>query len=195
MKKAKTNLYVMLAAGLGLTLGTSCNNATPPAETETPAETVEEVVKPKEPSTKVTTTVDIHEDITLEHAEAMMDSYIKIKNALVQSHGEEAQVAAREFLNLLDHETDPMVADLRNDVLSIADSVDTHIQRNHFHTLSHNMYVFAKSTGAGKDRLYVHHCPMAMNHDGGHWISDTEEVLNPYFGEHMLNCGKIEEKL
>ncbi len=188
------SLFMAISLGFAFT---ACNSPAPAEseETATTEEVAPEPVKEEEPSTKVTKTVDIHEDITPEHAEAILDGYLKIKDALVESHGEDAQVAATEFLALLDHESDAMVADLRGDVQSIADSADKHTQRNHFHTLSHNMYVFAKSTGAGKGRLHVHHCPMAMNHEGGHWISDNTEVVNPYFGEHMLNCGKLEESL
>jgi Cu(I)/Ag(I) efflux system membrane fusion protein len=38
-------------------------------------------------------------------------------------------------------------------------------------------------------------CPMAMNNKGAFWLSDSEEILNPYFGEAMLTCGNVEEEL
>ena len=41
--------------------------------------------------------------------------------------------------------------------------------------------------------LYVQFCPMANNDKGATWISREEEIINPYFGDVMLNCGNVEE--
>ena len=38
-------------------------------------------------------------------------------------------------------------------------------------------------------------CPMAFDNQGAFWLSDSEEVLNPYFGDKMLTCGSVKEKL
>lgn len=38
-------------------------------------------------------------------------------------------------------------------------------------------------------------CPMAMNNEGAFWLSDSDKVLNPYFGDAMLTCGNVEEEL
>lgn len=43
--------------------------------------------------------------------------------------------------------------------------------------------------------LYLMNCPMAFNNQGGQWISDGKEVLNPYFGSAMLQCGEVTEVL
>jgi hypothetical protein len=34
---------------------------------------------------------------------------------------------------------------------------------------------------------------MAFNNKGDFWLSDNEEVLNPYFGDKMLRCGEVVE--
>ena len=39
--------------------------------------------------------------------------------------------------------------------------------------------------------LYLIHCPMAFNDRGADWISDEAKVINPYFGDEMLHCGKV----
>jgi hypothetical protein len=36
---------------------------------------------------------------------------------------------------------------------------------------------------------------MARNNQGGFWLSDDEEIRNPYFGDKMLTCGSVTEKL
>jgi Cu(I)/Ag(I) efflux system membrane fusion protein len=42
---------------------------------------------------------------------------------------------------------------------------------------------------------YRQFCPMAMNNVGAYWLSDSDKILNPYFGDAMLTCGNVEEKL
>jgi hypothetical protein len=44
---------------------------------------------------------------------------------------------------------------------------------------------------AAAEPLYLIHCPMAFNDQGADWISDEAKVLNPYFGDEMLHCGKV----
>jgi hypothetical protein len=36
---------------------------------------------------------------------------------------------------------------------------------------------------------------MAFNDQGAYWISDREEIRNPYFGDKMLTCGVVKEEL
>ena len=43
------------------------------------------------------------------------------------------------------------------------------------------------------DKLFVQFCPMADNNTGAFWISREDQILNPYFGDMMLNCGSVEE--
>lgn len=34
---------------------------------------------------------------------------------------------------------------------------------------------------------------MAFDNKGAFWLSEIEEIRNPYFGEAMLNCGEVHE--
>ena len=43
--------------------------------------------------------------------------------------------------------------------------------------------------------IYKQYCPMALNNTGGYWLSSEEKILNPYFGDKMLKCGKIDSKI
>ncbi|NJN26228.1 MAG: DUF3347 domain-containing protein [Cyclobacteriaceae bacterium] len=36
---------------------------------------------------------------------------------------------------------------------------------------------------------------MAFNDEGAFWLSKEEEIYNPYFGDKMLKCGRMEEKI
>lgn len=42
---------------------------------------------------------------------------------------------------------------------------------------------------------YVQHCPMAFDNAGANWLSDEEQIRNPYFGDMMLKCGTVTDEL
>lgn len=43
--------------------------------------------------------------------------------------------------------------------------------------------------------IYKQFCPMAFDNKGASWLSDSQEIRNPYFGDMMLTCGKVEDML
>lgn len=42
-------------------------------------------------------------------------------------------------------------------------------------------------------KVYVVHCPMALDGKGASWLQANDDILNPYYGEAMLKCGAVEE--
>ena len=44
-------------------------------------------------------------------------------------------------------------------------------------------------------KVYVDFCPMAFDNTGADWISDVQEIKNPYFGDKMMKCGSIKLEL
>ncbi len=41
--------------------------------------------------------------------------------------------------------------------------------------------------------LYLEYCPMADDNKGEYWLSDKEEIANPYFGQQMPKCGEVKK--
>lgn len=72
---------------------------------------------------------------------------------------------------------------------------DIEAQRRSFSTLSDNLYKSAQAFGLGGKEAFYTYCPMAFNDEGAYWLSDKAKVRNPYFGEKMLVCGEVKEKL
>jgi Cu(I)/Ag(I) efflux system membrane fusion protein len=66
-------------------------------------------------------------------------------------------------------------------------------QREHFAMLSENILEMTESFGLEKDKVYKQFCPMAFNDKGANWLSEIEEIRNPYFGDDMLTCGEVKE--
>jgi len=43
--------------------------------------------------------------------------------------------------------------------------------------------------------LYLLHCPMARDGEGGHWLGRSHKIENPYFGSEMFGCGSVKSQL
>ncbi|WP_162946374.1 DUF3347 domain-containing protein [Chitinophaga barathri] len=68
-------------------------------------------------------------------------------------------------------------------------------RRSSFQMVSDQLYDLLQTTGFKGRTVYRQHCPMAFNNRGAHWLSDTTEVVNPYFGDEMLHCGSVTDTL
>jgi len=84
---------------------------------------------------------------------------------------------------------------IQNSMNEIQASMDLEEQRRSFSTLSDNLYKSIRAFGLGGKEAYYEYCPMAFNNEGAYWLSDQEKIRNPYFGDKMLTCGMVKEKL
>lgn len=84
---------------------------------------------------------------------------------------------------------------LREYIRKIKNSSDIEIQRADFATFNQVLYSMVKSFQLENISVYYQFCPMALEGKGAFWFSDTEKVLNPYFGKTMLTCGETKEIL
>ncbi len=66
-------------------------------------------------------------------------------------------------------------------------------QRKQFKMISNQLIEMVRNVDTWNDKLFVQFCPMADNNTGAFWISREDQILNPYFGDMMLNCGSVEE--
>jgi Cu(I)/Ag(I) efflux system membrane fusion protein len=67
-------------------------------------------------------------------------------------------------------------------------------QRKQFGFLSQALINALKSFGV-EGEYYVQHCPMAFDNTGANWLSNEEQIRNPYFGDIMLKCGSVTDEL
>lgn len=118
----------------------------------------------------------------------VLDAYFSIKNALVSSDVSTAMIA-----------TNKLKARAKGEVAEIADemnkSLDLKGKRIIFEKLSNTLYEKVKANGGNTSSVYKIHCPMAFDNKGAFWLSESDEVRNPYFGDEMLNCGEVKEEL
>ncbi|MEL4486117.1 DUF3347 domain-containing protein, partial [Shewanella algae] len=74
----------------------------------------------------------------------------------------------------------------------INESKDIAHQRDHFMSLSKNIYEVIK-VAKPTDAVYYQYCPMANKGKGANWLSKENAIKNPYYGTQMLSCGKTVE--
>ncbi|NJK93812.1 MAG: DUF3347 domain-containing protein [Bacteroidales bacterium] len=68
-------------------------------------------------------------------------------------------------------------------------------QRKAFVVFNNNFYKTIKTFGLQQRKVYYQFCPMANNDKGAYWLSKTEPIENPYYGDEMLTCGENKETL
>jgi len=88
-----------------------------------------------------------------------------------------------------------LIVDIKLDAKKIEEVKIADNQRDHFKSLSDNIFVLMKSTQGNNAVIYRQYCPMALGNKGASWLSTEKEVYNPYLGDKMLHCGTIKETL
>ena len=143
------------------------------------------------------TNIEAEEDATTaefkeESTGIVYQHYIDIKNALVQTDASMAQDRAEELLAQL--ESNNTKAEITTAVRNISTSTDINKQREAFSTLTAAME--AELEGAlASGEIYKQFCPMAFEGKGDYWYSNSKEIRNPYYGDKMLKCGRVEETI
>lgn len=140
-------------------------------------------------ATATTTSVKI-KDYTLD---AIYQQYQHLTTALTDGNGSDAKVAAIA-LEAGAKEIQGGSA-LAIAASKITGAKDIEAQRTIYASLSDEFIALLKQTGLNSGELYVAHCPMALNNKGAHWVSNSKEIRNPYYGESMLTCGSVKETI
>jgi hypothetical protein len=137
----------------------------------------------------------------------VIDTYLKLKNALVADNDKEASRAGKELMTAFNNiDQSSMAAEEMSEVKDIIEDAREnaeHIsenqgnidhQREHFEMLSTDIKDLIAIAGADRT-LYQIFCPMYNNNEGGMWLSATDEIKNPYYGSEMMNCGEVKSIL
>ena len=137
----------------------------------------------------------------------MLDPYLKLKNSLVASDAVQAATAARQAQQALQAIDMTLVSDeahqqwmdyhqtMQETLATIEGSTELEAQRTAFAPLSQTLYQSIQRFGITGINAYYQYCPMADSNEGAYWLSQQEEINNPYFGEAMLRCGETREVL
>ncbi|MDN3724502.1 DUF3347 domain-containing protein [Aequorivita sp. SDUM287046] len=124
--------------------------------------------------------------------EAIFKQYLQVEAALVNTDATKTAAEASKLESLLKEQNADET--LITATSKMAASDDVNVQRENFETLSAGVEVMLQ--GALKSgTLYKQYCPMAFNNKGAYWISSSKDILNPYFGDKMLKCGRVDSEI
>lgn len=158
---------------------------------------------------KPSTVMDDHSAMTVQdknQLKAVYENYFALKDALVKSDGGAASAKAKDLLTSLnavnmetlkpeEHSVWMKVKDdLTIDAGHITETKEVSHQRDHFTTLSRNMFQLVK-VFKNDTPVYYQHCPMFNDGKGADWLSKESTIKNPYYGAQMLSCGKTVETI
>lgn len=132
------------------------------------------------------------ENKILKDADAILEGYENIKNALVSDNSNSAQEEAQIFLN---NSTALNTTSMKKTLENLSKTSSIIEQRKYFSSLSKELYTIFKDTGVDGKILYWIHCPTANEGIGAFWLSQSEEAQNPYLGAQMPECSSVKEVL
>lgn len=138
----------------------------------------------------------------------ILEAYIALKDELIEGDHEKI-FASLSQLQSVSNQISP-----RNDMEGYNDTWNDHVKnfkshldlivqkdgveewRSAFSPLSQVMIYWVLEFGnPGKPEVFVQHCPMANDDQGGDWLSYDSQIRNPYFGDAMMACGITKETL
>jgi membrane fusion protein, copper/silver efflux system len=139
---------------------------------------------------------------------AVYTAYIEVSEQFVESDFAGAQEAASALppaiaaidmtlLSAAAHEEwMPLHETLESAAAAIEGAADLDAMRLAFEPLSNALADAITRFGIAEGSpVYRVHCPMAMDNAGADWLHTAPEVLNPYYGDAMLRCGRVVERL
>ena len=124
-------------------------------------------------------------------------AYFGLKNALATGSGAAAENSAKALMGALsapeklnaDQQKifDTYIDKLKFDTRHISEVSDIEHQREHFESLSKNLYEVLKGLKMNTATVYMDYCPMKK----AYWLSETSAIKNPYYSDKsMATCGK-----
>ena len=139
--------------------------------------------------------------------EALFYIYFDLKNALADDAPEPAREHGQKLIEQLsatgkhslegDHHMFWMdrYEDIEDGIAQLVAAADKDEMRVHFEPLSEAFIETARTLGAIGQTWYVAFCPMVDGDRGAYWLSEFEDIKNPYFGSMMLRCGEVRERI
>jgi len=136
----------------------------------------------------------------------VLQEYLILKDALVQSDISKVSASAKDIQKRLSNVDMSLVKGdmhvkwmshlekLTNSSANIEEASNLNTQRTEFLSLSQALIESVNTFGVG-GVVYQQFCPMTDGGKGGYWLSETEEIKNPYFGKQMLKCGETIQKI
>jgi len=139
--------------------------------------------------------------------QGVYDSYSTMKDAFITSNADEVRKNAGKVKSSLQKVNMALLKGeahiswmkylevMESEITSISTSSNISTQRISFAEFNDAFYASVKAFGLQHGMIYYQYCPMANGDKGAYWLSNIEEIANPYFGDEMLKCGETRETM
>ncbi len=125
------------------------------------------------------------------NAQEIYNTYLDIKAGLVNSDAEAVRKSSKKLEGMLEDSKENKQLKATSKLLSLTKDIKK--QRDFFVTITDEVDNAISNAQITSGEVYKQYCPMAFDGSGGYWLSDSEEIRNPYFGKKMLKCGSVKE--
>ena len=127
----------------------------------------------------------------------VISNYLDVKNALANNDGDAASAKAKTLLASLNElplkslnaSQNALITKLVYDSRHISEVNRVAHQREHFASLSDNLYTLIKGLKINQQVLYRQYCSMTKKY----FLSESDKGKDPYMG--MSNCSKVTETI
>jgi Protein of unknown function (DUF3347) len=141
----------------------------------------------------------------------LMTGYYNLKDALVASDTAKANTASNQLLvfsdslkiNEIQGDSTGMIKEtaktftstISGSAQALAKETTIEAKRKEFEMISDALWSLTRTVRYDGEKIYYQYCPMAFNNKGAYWLSNQSVIRNPYFGDEMLECGKVEDSV
>lgn len=145
-----------------------------------------------------------NDSVLQEHIDEYVHYYTHLQGSLADDDAKGASswaVQTNDFIESLDRTKlsnidlktyDRYMNIIKPQVIAFAGAADIEKQRLAFELISNATYELAKTFGT-TEPIYQAHCPMAFDGKGALWLTESNEIANPYYGSDMYSCGSVRE--
>lgn len=124
--------------------------------------------------------------------EVVFNRYIEMKDRLVATNaGKVAAIASESIIPFTNVGAEDSALKALKDIV---EATNIEEQRTAFVVVTSEVEKLLKDEIAS-GTIYKQYCPMAFNNTGASWLSTSSDIMNPYFGDKMLRCGRIDAKI
>ena len=140
----------------------------------------------------------IHESASLEaefkdpKVAEVYKAYNTLKTALVNTDNAAAAIAASQLMTA--YANLGVDESIFKNASAITEDTRIASQREAFERVTAHVETMLEDALVS-GTIYKQFCPMAFNNKGAYWLSNTKEIRNPYFGDMMLKCGRVDKTL
>ncbi len=140
-----------------------------------------------------------------EQLEKAFGHYLGMKNALVDSDLKKSMEYKNLLYNsLLSIKVSPLDKDLNEYWMNWSSDFENSIKkglkeqeldeiRSEFSNISDLLIILTEDLSFHSETVFKTYCSMAFDNEGAFWLSEFEEIANPYYGESMLKCGAVKK--